>query len=377
MLTAIAIQSIGKPKMGGQVVLVIGDNFRDQLEKFRNTEFVQPSSPHLVAASNLEAAKEEYATVKRSFLRHVDGSLHNPWDPQFMRVVEGRKFPFVPPGYTSVLLLPKGNISFEKWVRRTFGFGILNVGENPDFLGEHAAGWVRVNGRGEIVEMMQRVIPEGFLDYFVSTDNSLLLKPGAKGIVIHQGEDDEAPATDGFAGSATKGAIDLDAMRVSMRAAATDRWNRAAAAAGSRQWEPFNTILKRVENLPLFIEPHSAALKQWATQPAVQAILDDCPSFSDPSTGIRVASANDAARWAKMSETERRAVGIVWNNHTHYAIDPLALPRGEYVQRFGLCDLLGSGEVINDFERMGPFDETELIDSLSDETVLTLAIVHC
>ncbi len=77
--------------MGGQTVLVIGDNFREQLEKFRNTEFIAPSSPYLVPVSNLEAAKEEYATVKRSFLQHEDGSLHNPWDPQFMRVVEGRE----------------------------------------------------------------------------------------------------------------------------------------------------------------------------------------------------------------------------------------------------------------------------------------------
>ncbi len=215
-------------------------------------------------------------------------------------------------------------------------------------------------------------------------DNGLLLKPGAQGMVILEGEDAETPVTGGLAGSARKGAIDIAGMQCAMHNAATERWKRAAPAKGARPWEPFQTILKRLETQPFTHELHSAALKQWAAQPAVKAILDDRPSFPDsavalsaqPSSGIAEASITDTAVWAQMTETERRAAELVWNNHTHYAIDPLARPLDEYVQRFGLCDLLGYGEVIHDFERIAPFDETALFASLPDETLITLARVH-
>jgi ribonuclease HI len=370
--------------MGAQVVLVIGDNFRDQLDKYRNT--APASSPHWVAVDKFAEVTQEHATVKNSFLKHVDGSLHDPWAPQFMRDIEGRKFQFVPAGYAPVLLPAKGNISFEKWVRRTYGgLGILADGEEPNFLGEHAGGWVRVNARGEIVELMMRIIPECFFDYFESTQNSFLLKPGAQGVVIDEGEGDAAPATTCFAGSATKGAIDFAAMREAMRAAATERWDRAAAASDSKPWESFKTIWEKFESQPFSMELRITAKRQWAAQPAVRAILDDCSMFPDlplrvaapPATGIIEASQMDKARWEQMSAIELRAASLVWSNESENGIDLLALSRAEYVQRFRLWDLLGHGEVIKDGNLMGPFDETELFDSLSDETVLTLAIVHC
>ncbi len=370
--------------MGAQVVLVIGDNFQDQLDKYR---IYQPaSSPHLVAVDKLAEVKEEYATVKNSFLKAIDGSLHDPWAPQFMRSVEGRELQFVPTGYVAVLLPANGNISFAKWLRKTYGgLGLLADGEKPDFLGEHAGGWVRVNTRGEIVELMMRIVPDSFFEYFTSTQNRLLLKPGAQGVVINRGEDNEVLVTTGFAGSATKGAIDFAAMREALRAAATERWNRAAAASGSKTWEPFKTIWKRVENQPFTMELHTNAFRRWAAQPAVKAILDDCPRFPDmpiyleivPESGMREISQADAARWAQMTEIERCATDLVWNNHSEHGIDPLALPRDAYVGRFRLCDLLHYGEVIRDGNFVGPFDETELFDSLPDETVVTLAIVHC
>jgi hypothetical protein len=133
------------------------------------------------------------------------------------------------------------------------------------------------------------------------------------------------------------------------------------------------------------MELRITAKRQWAAQPAVSAILDDCSMFPDlplrvaapPATGIIEASQMDKARWEQMSAIELRAASLVWSNESENGIDLLALSRAEYVQRFRLWDLLGHGEVIKDGNLMGPFDETELFDSLSDETVLTLAIVHC
>ena len=202
------------------------------------------------------------------------------------------------------------------------------------------------------------------------------MKPGAEGLVIARAE--VAPAIDGFAGSARKGAIDFDGMREAIRKGAAERWDSAAAACGSKTWEPFEVIWGRYakENVPYSHEARMAAGREWATQPAVKAIFD-----------LRL----EDSRWEQMPRLEREVAGLFWSDHTASGIDPLQLSRNQYMERYGLRSLLRYGSVIRDtvllenMEEGQPYEslllditaERRLFDSISEETVLTLALVHC
>lgn len=368
--------------MGHETILVIGDNFRDQLEKYQSAEYAPPMSRHFFVVNILEDAEKYYATDTTCFLQHVDGSLHDPWDAQFWRPVNGGKQQYVPTGFSKISIPVKERMSFVDWVKKTYGYRILLEGQDPDIFGEHQGGWVRVNANGQICEMIERTIPGGFLDWFESTDDIFKLKLGAYGIVI-DGEN-EASATNGFAGSAKKSEIDFDAMREVIRTCAAERWDRAAAAAGSQSWDSFQVIWKRYENQKYSHELHYTAAREWAEQPAVKAIIDGCRILPSsvirlslpPTTGIIDASRIDNSHWEQLTVLERRASNLVWNDHSETGIDPLALPRDQYVQRFGLRRLLGYGKVIKDGTLLGEIDEIQLFDSISEETVLTLGYVH-
>lgn len=371
--------TIGESTMGHETVLVIGNNFRDQLDKHQREEYASPTTNrHFVTVDMLQKARELYATGTSSFLQHVDGSLHDTWGDQFMRLVEGRKIRYVPTRFTEVLLPTKEHMSFAEWVKKTFRYRIVPEGEEPDLK----APWMRINARGQVYEMFAQSKPGGFFDWFESTVDILKLKPGAHGIVIDRNE--EAPATTGYAGSAKKAAIDFDAMRDVIRACATERWDRAAAAAGSQTWEPFQVVWKRYETQKYSHELRNTAAREWAAQPAVKAILDDCHILpgstvrlsSQPTTGIIDASRIENSQWDQLIELERRASDLVWNDHSERGIDPLALSRDQYVQRFGLSRLLGYGEVIVDGELSEESDEIRLFNSVAEEAVITLACVH-
>jgi hypothetical protein len=242
---------------------------------------------------------------------------------------------------------------------------MLSEHQVRDAEGKHRLGWNRVNADGEIIEMFAAGIPSGFFDWFSSIYDVFQLKPGATGIVTS--DDGEETTVTCFAGSAKKGAIDFDAMREVMRTAAAERWDRAVAAvacaAGPQSWIPFEALWKKYENQKFDHDLFISIKKQWAAQSGVKAIIDDAEI--------------DDAGWQHLSVTERAASSLVWNDHTETGIDPLALPRDQYVQRFGLWHLLRYGAIIKDGILLGQIDESQLFDSIPDETVMTLASVHC
>lgn len=369
--------------MGHETVLVVGDNFRDQLDKYQRTEYASPTNRHFVPCDYLEEAKQEFAASYVSFLQDANGCLHDPCDPQFFRSLNGEKQQYVPIGFTEVRVRAKGRMSFLDWVKKVNGYCILTEHEARDVDGKHNLGWTRVNAIGEVIEMFAADIPGGFFDWFESTDDILKLKPGAYGVVIDR--NDEEVAANGFAGSAKKAAIDFDAMREVMCTFAAERWGRAAAAAGSQTWESFKVIWKKYENQKWSHELHLAVVREWAAQPPVKAIIDDCrilPSsvirLSSPrATGVIETCCIDESDWENLDVLERSASDLVWNDHSASGIDPLALPRDQYVQRFGLRKLLGYGTVIKDGILLEERDEIQLFNSIADETVITLASVHC
>ena len=312
--------------MGHLTVLVIGDNFRDQLYKYQHMEYAPLESKHIVAVDVLERAKTEMlANVKN---RPLEGC----------ETIEGR-------------LLDWANYR---------GIASLAEGQVPDLFKTHRYGWMRIDSDGKICEMVQRTIPRSFLDGFEDTDNRWKLKHGATGVVIN-GKIEEF-ATDGFAGSARKCDIDLDGMLNPIQKAAGDWWDCAKNACNSMSWECFGVIWERHQKETYNQDDYDAAMQEWAAQPAIQAIIE--------------ASRLNKPSYEHLSEYKISVGAGSWNQSVSKAIDLLRLSRKQYLDRHGLRCLLRYSDVIKDGQLLEDYEEEQLYASIPEEAVLTLACVH-
>jgi len=304
--------------MGHISILVIGDNFRDQLQKYQFDSYADPSNRHFVTEDVLAKVKSEYASSTDRFLRDRDGRLHNPYDK--------KRFPVpavfqVPDVFAEVRIPLSERMSFVEWAKMWHGLNLLAHRAEPEVHGEHKLGWIRIDANGDVMEAFRRTIPDGFFQWFVRTESQFQLKPGARGLNINGGE--ISLATEGFAGLARKSAIDFKAMREVIRAFAGERWDRAAD--------------------------------------------DDAE--------------DNGLDWDQMSTVERGAASMVWYGANNApAIHPRSLTRHAFLERFerlGLGELFSFGEVIKDGVLLEKPDLNELIESLPEDAVLTCALVRC
>ena len=182
--------------MGHFSVLVIGDNARDQIEKFQRMEWMWPfDSRHIVARDCLAERRKEHARAKPNPVYVMD--------------------------------------SFASWVKQQYGGEMLMEGETPDFLGRHRWGWFRLDRMGEVVEMYKRVVPYSQWDFFDGTVDWLVLKPGASGWRASEFWTTKEPVLEGAAGIARKGAIDFEAMRDASAVKAGALWD-----SDDFRWDP-------------------------------------------------------------------------------------------------------------------------------------------
>ncbi|MFZ6743684.1 hypothetical protein ACO0LC_10695 [Undibacterium sp. JH2W] len=298
--------------------MVIGDDFEDQLRKFQYFENAYHLSRHIISANVLNKAKKKYSALP-----------------------DNEKTDFI------------------SWAKRKFGISILADGEYPDLKEKHYYGWIKLNESGQVYEMVQRMIPNSFLEYFQCTVDYWKLKSGAAGLV-NDGYT-ESPALNGYAGSARKDAIDLDGMREIIRMRAGERWDHAVAACESQTWKPFKYFSKKHESDAYSREHYSCALSEWRDQPAVVAILRE--RHLEP------------AITPEISLFESAAISVFWGYPEDYAIDPLRMPREQYVARFGLRYVL-RGPVIKDGKLLKKIKEPGFFDRLPDDTILTYAFVE-
>ena len=304
--------------MGHETILVIGDNFLDQLGKFQRTEYADPLSKYVLSVEILDKAKTYYEK----------GS--------------------------------KNEESLLNWVKRMYAVDILAEGSEPDLTGEQKNGWVVLDTNGEISSVIDRTIPEGFFDWFEGTLSYWKLKHGAEGIDVNLAE--ESSVVTGFAGSARKSAIELASMWEIIDRCAAERWDLAKAACGSVAWDAFDTVWEKYKAEKYSHELHQAAYEEWAAQSAVKAIFD--------------MPGSDESQWKKLPQLEFRMTSLLWENLSHYDIDRLHLPRDEYVKSYDLGYLLRYSEIIKDGVLLKISDERALFNSLADDTLLTIAHVH-
>lgn len=333
--------------MGHLVILVIGDDYEDQLDKFQRSEYAEPQNRHWVTYDGLVSTRKRYDERPST----------DVW----------------------------GNVSFLDWVRKSFYIQVLEEQQQPDLAGLHRNGWLRLSPDGQVNELIHRVIPNGFFDFVSSEIVAFPLKKDRKAAIAKAQEnarmmweirkrlaplkigEQEPQAIDvddfTFTDSAAKGDIDFEAMCAAIRAAAEERWDYVATACGSQPWRPFDVIWEKYTK-DKYSDVIHMAIAEWSSQAAVKAILE--------TTTIDVYR----SRIAEKSRMEISAASGLWTDGTHEAIDQFRLPKEIYTKKFGLSKILGYTDVIMHGEHLKEFDEGQLFEGIPEETIMTLVSVH-
>jgi hypothetical protein len=245
--------------MGSKSVLVIGDDWREQLDRYKTMEYADPLSPHIVHVDILPRELERYLASDT-----------------------------------------RQNITFIEWAEQC-GYVKLDPGVEPDLSGKHRWGWMRLNDAGEVAELVWRTIPDAFFFFFRHTYAEFLLKPGATGWNV-DGNGQATEVTEGYAGSARLSDIDFHAMQQ-----------------------------KQIDD---FQERRDAVLQN-----------------------IYKAYCTDSC--------------------THEALDPMLLPRADYVRHRAKHGVLDRTDLIRYGQHLDTFNEAELLAELDDDALLTMAYVKC
>jgi len=327
--------------MGSQTLLFVGDDWRDQFARFQSMEYAYPLSPYIVEVDRLEQARKDYAVAKVGLMKLEDGRVVRSLDEIDKEQLRAGV------RYQRIWEPLNGAVPFEQWVSEKFGARTLGIGEVPDLMDTHRWGWMRLDAAGKAIELVVREIP-GSLNYFyfIRATDAFLLKPGATGWDIdHDADGQGIEVTQGFAGAARLRDIDLDEMRRRNRAELEARWDAVQAATQGARWLPFAEFEKRHPQGPEYShEVYLRAAREWSDQPAVRQ------AASTPGT-------RDA---------------------TDRGIDPLLLPRDEYVRHHKRrLQALNYFDVVKNWQHLDAPDEDEILAGLDGNSLLASVTVKC
>lgn len=326
--------------MGSQTLLFVGDDWRDQFARFQSMEYADPLSPYIVNVDRLEQARKDYTVAKVGFMKLEDGRVVRSLDEiDKAQLRAGVR-------YQRIWEPLNGAVPFEQWAAQKYGTRTLAIGEAPELMNTHRWGWMRLDSTGKAIELIEREIPGSRnYFYFIRAAGAFLLKPGSIGWAIDDIDGKCAEVTEGLAGAARLRDIDLDEMRRRNRAEVEARWDAVQAATQGARWLPFAEFEQRHPQGPKYShEVHLRAACEWSEQPAVRL------ASSAPGT-------HDA---------------------TARGIDPLLLPRDEYVAHHRRrAQALDYADVIKHWQYLDGPDEDEILAGLDDDALLVNVVVKC
>lgn len=278
-------------------VLVIGNNPEEQLEPYHEFESTGINK-HIQNIDQLEEARAKYQSAKVNLVRAPDGTLLPPYDDRFYRdpTPEERKkigslsgigwgdghgyrakVHHIPEGYEEVELNAREAQSFTEFVKEEYGRPIVNSGQDPDLDDEHKYGWIRLDEKGEVVELVKRTNPNAKWDWYVLGGRwrgGLLLKPEYAEAVRHhaalKARDEPIPDSllkmiEGiqcetpswmdektqacYVDQAPKGKIDFERMLKEARDKAARRYDEVAAMINGRPFMTWKEVREQYSDI--------------------------------------------------------------------------------------------------------------------------------
>ena len=248
-------------------VAVIGSDVDALMAPYHEFECTGTIDQYVVNVDQMPETLEKWKneTTTRRF-NMATGESFNPYDDQFYREPteqeiadhpnmmgsgfsdgihysskdwgDGRgyraKVHFMPEGYEDRDTPNSDVFSFLDFCVEYHSYPIIAEGEQPDLSETHKWGWIRVNDKNEVIELIRRTNPQKQWDWWViggRWSNMLILKDGSK------------------ADSALVKDIDLDAMYASGRDEALKLWDDMQAARQDYARRAMTSNLSRILDL--------------------------------------------------------------------------------------------------------------------------------
>lgn len=179
-----------------------GKSFDELLQPYHEFESDGLVDQYVVSVSHLKEAKERYENYFIDKVEAPNGKLYDPEDKRFFKdltleeyksiLVEksgvkgltpdfNSKFCFrvwnenekpctkarhLPKGYKDVKINVKGLMSFKDFVISYYDYPIISASEKPDLLSKHKYGYIKIDEKGNVIEIIQRTNPNSKWDYW-------------------------------------------------------------------------------------------------------------------------------------------------------------------------------------------------------------------
>lgn len=382
-------------------VIVIGDNVEDQLQPYHEFECTGNRDQYVKEIDIIDEARTSYQNTKVTQLVNLEGAYFSPYDDQFYRDPTSEekskmgsmlgsgysngvsftskdwedgggyraKIRFIPENMTEIEVPVSEIQDFSEWVTEEYGYNLLEETETPDLDGDDKYGYARVNSEGYVTSVINITNPNKKWDWYQIGGRwagFFKFKPEFKQEHAQSipnfswGWDAESinEKSSGFVDSGLKKHIDFNAMR-------QDAANKASA---------------KYDKMMLVFGDAPKAVS-WAE------IASDYISGKDNNRQkyLDLYNAQERVQKLKNSDVE----GVIWEKSEDYNIS-----KEEYIQNAWNRAISSYAIVYNGewYQKgtMGWFgfssDEmsqeewnnkvTELIDSLTDDTRLTMVDCH-
>ena len=243
-------------------VLVVGDNYEDQLAPYHEFECTGENDQYIQEIDQTEEAREEYLreTNTTTMYKDLNGDLHSPYtdegnyDPAYWREPtreelrarerfasdgtdkntglrwgstdwkDGQgyraKVFAMPDGWTEVEIPKAQAETFADFCESWYGHKPVPFGQEPDTDEEHKYGYTLVDEKGEVIKTVDRTNPNAKWDWYQvggRWNGYFKLKSGALGLLGEPGiqtmNKDYKPPKATRADQCIKGDIDIAGMR--------------------------------------------------------------------------------------------------------------------------------------------------------------------
>jgi hypothetical protein len=173
-----------------------GKSVEELLAPFHEFECTGTVDQYVQSVDQTEEARNEYAGYTFTKLKDQAGKLHDPYDDEFYREPteeekktvgmgsgcgngiswaskdwgDGKgyraKVKFTPDGHETVEIEAEKFMSFRDFIEYYYCRKPVFEGEEPDMIGEHKYGWMRLNASGEVIELIDRTNPDAKWDWW-------------------------------------------------------------------------------------------------------------------------------------------------------------------------------------------------------------------
>lgn len=284
-------------------VLVIGDDVTNQLQPFHEFECTGQNDQYVQNINRVEEARNEYETSTTTMMKTPDGEYMSPVDDCFYRdptpeekdkigiggmgFTDGIQFMskdwgdgqgyrpkvhFIPEGHEEVQVPHSELRTFAQFIEYWDDKERLGPDDQADLEGKHRFGWYRVDDNGEVIEVMDRTNPNAKWDWWVVggrwTGYFKLKNPTSDTAYIGEGGLFSPSPKPGYADSALKGEIDVEAMRDEAGLEAEKLWDQIREITQGHPWTSFAELRERHD------DDIEAARASYHSQDAIKRIRE-------------------------------------------------------------------------------------------------------